>query len=128
MIGGRKPKYPARVGAGPIDDGGFRIGTEIPSAQQPERAIARIQNGGGVATGVAGVVPDHLQWTPGYTMVEGATQNQIDISGIGGGIFPAFGKGQERTIGGTNQCGNAKGMIPVLTGNKNRAFAELRRG
>jgi hypothetical protein len=82
----------ANIFAFPGYDLRLAICAEIPSAEKIDSARAMIHDRTGIATSVAIIRPDKLEFAPGCAAVFGSSDERIDISAISS--CPALTKSQ----------------------------------
>ena len=54
-----------------------------------------VDDGAGIAAGIAGVVPDDVLRGPGLAVIEGTFEEQVDIAAVTAATLAAFAKGQD---------------------------------
>ena len=66
--------------------------------QQPDGSGVAVEDGGGVADGVLGVVGDDLDGFPGCAVVEAAAEEQVDVAGVAATVLASFAEGEDGAV------------------------------
>ncbi|OQC08909.1 MAG: hypothetical protein BWX80_00085 [Candidatus Hydrogenedentes bacterium ADurb.Bin101] len=87
---------------------------QVPGHQQPDNARIPVHHHAGIAARVAGIVPDHLLFTPGIAVVPGATEHNGDVATVTPGGLAPLTEGEHRPLLRDGQRGNAIRMVAML--------------